>query len=149
MMDDPTASPSGNLLSPFGSNPSADAPGFAASRVDQACGARPYSPREYVAFKAEDIGSGRSRWLTNPIPLVRGPRDLDEAVNEAVLACFHRQVLVVREASDEAVRLHLFVIRKAAPKWVHPAGEIMPRRVEDLYAQPLCVLDGDVLGVLP
>lgn len=100
--------------------------------------ALPYSAKRFDAFK---VAGGKTYALD------AGATSLEDAVKAAQFRCFHKQHLVIRETDDETgdVTLHLFVIRKAAPKWVHPAGEIVPRRVEDLYAEAVCVVDGGML----
>lgn len=101
-----------------------------------------YSPKRYEAFVIVD---GRTYPRTYPT----APTSLEEARDRAAMMFGnHKDKLLIRE-TDEAtgdVKLHLYAIRKRAPSWVHPSGEFMPRRVEDLYPDPLCVIDGSVLG---
>lgn len=106
-------------------------------RIDDMVGARPYAPVAYEAFRIADGRASRIR--------IAPASSLTAAVDAAKLACLHREHLAIRETGDDGARVHLYVIRKAAPRYVHPAGEIMPRRVADLYAEPVCVLPGELV----
>lgn len=110
----------------------------------------PYALRTFAAFR---VSTG---WITKPggcdtSPIAEVEADsIDDALN-LVLGkhCLsHKDRLVIREDSEEtgAALLHVFAIRQKAPRWVHPRGELQPRRVVDLYADPVCVIDAAVLG---
>ena len=105
-------------------------------------GIRPqrYVASTFAAFRVCEIGKG---YRTYPAGDLGEPESVEAAVAIAQHGCHHKERLVIRE-TDEAgqIRLHVFAIKKRAPRWVHPAGELMPRRVEDLYADPICVIDG-------
>lgn len=106
----------------------------------QAYGTRPYTPRSYAAFRARNDGR------TDLLRIDGSPTSLADALANVLPLCIFKDKVAVRETDDDGSRLHLFTIRKKAPQWVHPAGEIMPRRVEDLYADPVCVLDMTIIN---
>lgn len=99
---------------------------------------QPYSTLSFEAFRVTE---------TRTFPLAAEGSALPDFLASAQVRCFHKDKLLIRETDTETgtVKLHLYAIKKKAPKWIHPAGEIMPRRVEDLYADPLCIIDGQVL----
>lgn len=99
-------------------------------------GARP-SPYAAVTYRAFRIDNGSA----SEIRLNR-PATLDAAREEAQLACLHKETLAIRETDDDGARVHLFVIRRAAAKWVRQGFASV--RVEDLYAEPVCVLPAEV-----
>lgn len=105
-------------------------------------GIRP-APYSAVSFEAFRLTDGRTYSLD-----IGDPSDLADALRSAQTRCFlaHKEHLAIRETDEAGARVHLYAIRKAAPKWVHPAGELVPRRVADLYADPVCVMDGAVFG---
>lgn len=103
--------------------------------------AAPYSPVTYAAFQISD--SGRTYALGE---LAAG--SLAEALNEVVsqFALSHKQHLLVREGGERGVKLHLFAIRKKSnPRYVYK--DHVSRAVYDLYAAPVCTMDGSVLAV--
>lgn len=103
-------------------------------------------PQAYqrVSFEAWRVAEGRS----SPIEMRHGVETIAEAVRAAQPACLHKETLLIKatDAETGASKVHVFMIRQKAPKWVHPAGELMPRRVQDLFADPVCVIDAAVLG---
>lgn len=109
--------------------------------------ARPYTGKTFTAFKVTNIGFRAAKWLTSPIPL-----DAHATVEEAKTAALtgqnqpgHKDHLLIRETDDETGKttVHLFAIRKSAPKFVRDG--FATRRVEDLYADLVVVMDGEVL----
>lgn len=101
---------------------------------------RAYTAASYRAFLISGV-NGRAHSLN-----VEAGRLL-EAVDAAKVLCNHKDVLAIRETDEAGTRVHLFTIRRKAAQWVHPVGEHLPRRVQDLYADPVCVLSGEVFGV--
>jgi hypothetical protein len=52
--------------------------------------------------------------------------------------------LVLQEIGERGVKLHLFAIRRRSqPRYVHK--DHVSRRVHDLYPEPVCTLDADLL----
>lgn len=103
----------------------------------------PYRTSAYsaVSFAAFRVSGGQTSRIN-----VADSTNLKTTLNGAQLACLHGEKLVIRETDEAGSRLHVYAIRRAAPKWVHPPGEIVPRRVVDLFADPVCVIDGSVLS---
>lgn len=100
--------------------------------------AQRYSAVSFEAFRVTDGGKTIALAIDATLP------DLAAAMTAALQAqCFYRKEhLLIREIGDDGTsRLHVFAIKQAKPKWVHPAGEIMPRRVEDRYAERLFVFE--------
>lgn len=99
----------------------------------------PYLAARFDAFRVSGDQTARLS--------IGEPASLSGAVETAQHTCLHREQLLIRETGEDgAVKLHVFTIRKKAPRWVHQPGEIMPRRVEDHYADPICVIPGELLG---
>lgn len=100
-----------------------------------------YSAKSFTAFRVSD---GKH---TIPLALSGAPRTLDDALAAAMVRTFHKDQLVIRETDEETgkVALHLYAIRRRAPQWIHQPGDILPKRVADHYADPLCSIDGSVL----
>lgn len=98
-----------------------------------------YVPKTFAAFRIGEGGTSR---------LSIDADDLQGALNAALPACIHKDKLAIREADEETGEtvVHLYVIRRRAPMWVQPAGEIMPRRVCDHYAELVATLPGEVFG---
>jgi hypothetical protein len=97
-------------------------------------------------FEAFRVWPGRTLRLA----FATTPRSLDEAIAGALMSqAFHRgESLLIRETDPltKAAQLHVFAIKQKGARWVHPQGEMMPRRVEDRYADPVCVIDEGVLA---
>jgi hypothetical protein len=71
---------------------------------------------------------------------------LEEALNEALSSKLisHKETLVLQEIGERGVKLHLFAIRRRSqPRYVHK--DHVSRRVHDLYPEPVCTLDADLL----
>lgn len=107
-------------------------------------GIRParYTAKTYAAFRLRDSGKA------DKLAFTAAPASLQDALNAVLPGCIHKDRIAVRERDAEtgAVLLHVYVIKRRAPQWVQPAGEIVPRRVADLYAEAVCVIDGGVLA---
>lgn len=100
--------------------------------------ATPFQVTRYDAFK---ITEGRTYRLGE---LDAG--SLGEAMNAAVgqFAMFHKDHLLIRETGEGGTRLHLFAIkRKTNARYVHKNH--VTRAVHDLYAAPVCTIDGDII----
>jgi hypothetical protein len=103
-----------------------------------------YRAISFTAFRVSDGGIGRGAIGRLNIGDVA---TLDEAVNAAKGQLLHKDQLAVREQDEitGAAKVHLFAIRrKSAATFVRIAGEVS--RVQALYAEPICVLSGEVLG---
>lgn len=96
-----------------------------------------YAPATYTAFRVVD---GR----TLPIPFPAPARDFAEALQAAQARCWHKDLLAIRETDEAGDRVHLYLIRKKGAAWIRVAGR--PVRVEDLYADPMGVVDAGVFG---
>ncbi len=97
-----------------------------------------YSAKTYAAFRVSDGRTDRLR--------LNAPASLTAAVGDAQLLCLHKETLLIRETDEEtgAVKLHLYAIkRRSAPDYVHEG--FVTRRVQRLYAEKLCEIDGAVL----
>lgn len=104
-----------------------------------------YSPRTFTAFRATQH---QGKWRTDPIA-IDSASTLEEAIAAAITRFLHKETLVIRETEDGAgVTLHVFVIRKKAPRYIRGEFGIGSRRVEDLYADKIAELDGHVLAGL-
>lgn len=101
-----------------------------------------YHPAALTAFRISE--DGRTGRLALPPTAV----DVAAALAAALPACLFKEKLAIRETDEETgeVKIHLYAVRRKAPQWVHPAGEVLPRRVHDHYADPICVIPGEVLG---
>ena len=98
----------------------------------------PFSPTTFHAFK---VCEDRTYTLGEI-----DARTLEEARNGAVTrwALFHKDHLLIRESGERGVRLHLFAVkRKSAPRYVWENHA--QKRVFDLYAAPVCTIDGGAL----
>lgn len=110
--------------------------------IEAAPRAMPFSTKRFEAFRVRD---NRTRRLV----LVGDQPDLKATLDAATVQwCEHKDKLLIREAdADEGTSiLHVYVVKKQAAKWIHPAGEIVPRRFEQLYADPVCSIDETVLA---
>jgi hypothetical protein len=98
-----------------------------------------YGAAAFAAFRISE--SNR----TYPSQIDGDPATLAEAVDIAKLRCFHKERLVIRETDrDGAVKLHVYAIRqssKARPVY----RDYQTTMVRDLYAEPVCSIDGAVL----
>jgi hypothetical protein len=120
--------------------------------------AEPFSPKSYAAFRVCEIGDlyldrhgERTIYPRNTFALPIGsPPSLSDAL-AAALTCdkvlHHKDRLVISETDERGARLHIYAIRKAKPRQVHIAGEVLPRRVEDLYPELVCTVDAGVLAL--
>jgi hypothetical protein len=101
-----------------------------------------YTGKTYKAFRVTE--SNR----THPHRIVGTPATLDEALNAALTgpsSLYHKDKLVIRESEAGKVTLHVFAIkRKSKPDYVREGFET--RRVQRLYAEPVCSIDGEILG---
>ncbi len=113
-------------------------------------GLRParFTARTYTAFRISAVATD-----TPDSPTLLGQVDganIEEALQSTLSgeyastqALFHKNALAIRETDGQASRLHLYVIkRKSTPRYVYH-NHIM-RREHDLYADPVCVIDGTV-----
>jgi hypothetical protein len=110
----------------------------------------PYSATSYHAFR---VCQGHSGHHDTPL----GGRTYDygrveaDTLDGALTAALslpqvidHKEHLVIQEISERGVKLHVYAIkRKAAPRYVHK--DHVTRRVHDLYAAPVCSIDGNLL----
>lgn len=100
-----------------------------------------------VRFRAFRIDTSISRQPIVPIPLRSPPASLEEAVNEAKQACFHKDKLVVREANEITgdTMLHLYAVKKkSTPARVY--RDYAYHNVAQLYVEPICALYGEALA---
>lgn len=105
----------------------------------------PFIGRRYAAFRLCHGLHARPSVL----PIANGIATLEEAVSAALTSgkiIYHKDKLVIRETDDRGTRLHIYAIRKKAAQWIHAPGEYLPKRVEDHYAYPVCVVDAELLG---
>lgn len=102
---------------------------------------RPYSPTSYSAFR---ICGGR----TYAVDIDGYCLTTVEAARDAALlgqAFAHKDHLLIQERGDRGIKLHLFAIKKkSAARWV--TKDHVTRAVYDLYADPVCSIDGGVIG---
>lgn len=71
---------------------------------------------------------------------------LEDALTEALSGKVidHKEHLVIQEISERGIRLHVFAVKKkSTPRYVH--RDHVTRAVRDLYADPICTLDGALL----
>lgn len=113
--------------------------------VAEECGAARavhYSTTSYAAFRISETGRTYAVDIDGYLlPTVEAARDA-ALIGQAFA---HKDHLLIRAADDRGVKLHLFAIkRKATPRYVHE--DHVTRRVHDLYAAPVCVIDGGVVG---
>jgi hypothetical protein len=112
--------------------------------VSEECGgpkAVAFNTTTFDAFKASE-GMDRTYKLGRLDAV-----DLREALNETLtrFSLYHKDTLIVRETGEKGTRLRIFAIRKkSTPRYVHK--DHVTRAVHDLYADPVCVIDGDVLA---
>lgn len=100
----------------------------------------PFSAVTFAAFKVSETGR------TYPLGDI-DVGSLKNALNVALgsFALHHKEHLLLRETSDEGVKVHLFAIRKkSAARYVH--RDHVTRAVHDLYAAPVCSFDVGVVG---
>lgn len=103
----------------------------------------PFSTTTFEAFKVDDsYATGKSHTYR----LGRlSEHSLRQALNEALAryALYHKDHLILRETGDDGVKLRIFAIRKkSSARYVHK--DHVTRAVHDLYADPVCVIDGEV-----
>lgn len=119
--------------------------------VAQECGAAravPYSNTTYHAFRVCQGYSGTKETPLGGKTYDYGKldaRSLDDALTEALAQMFdHREHIVIQEISPSGVKLHIYAVRKkSTARLVHK--DHVTRRVHDLYADPICTLDGSLL----
>ena len=106
----------------------------------------------HTSFRAFKVSQGSHRGKETPLGGrtydlgVIAADTLDEALNEALArgGVAHKEHLVIQESGERGIRLHLFAIRKkSAPRWV--MKDHVQRAVYDLYASPMCTVDGGIL----
>lgn len=108
----------------------------------------PYAATKFDAFKV-DNSYASSKASTYSLGSL-SETSLRPALNEALsrFALYHKDHLILRETGEQGVKLRLFAIRKkSAARYVHK--DHVTRAVHDLYADPVCVIDGALLGVKP
>ena len=111
--------------------------------LDTAMRAEPYSPKHYAAFRVVPGLNADRTYSCKPIEA----GELGDALNEALAgqAFSHKDHLVIQETDDRGMRMHLFAIkRRSAPSYVYANFET--KRVQPLYAAPLCVIDAGVVA---
>jgi hypothetical protein len=110
----------------------------------------PYSATSYHAFR---VCQGHTGHHDTPL----GGRTYDygrldaETLDGALTAALslpqvvaHKETLVIQEISEKGVRLHVYSVkRKSTPRYVHENH--VTRAVHDLYAAPVCSIDGNLL----
>lgn len=96
-----------------------------------------------VRFEAFRVSGGQTSRLS-----IGECDNLAKAVVAAQPALLHREHLLVREENETtgAVRLHVYTVRQKPAQWVRLAGDHMPQRVRELWCDPVCVIDGSVVG---
>ena len=102
--------------------------------------AEPYGAKTFTAFRIPEGGK------TYPIKIEASSGWLSDALNAAVVRCFHKDTLAVREVCEDtgSDKLYLYSIkRKSRPNYVYRDYEY--HREHDLYPQPVCVIDAGVL----
>jgi hypothetical protein len=100
----------------------------------------PYSAVSFEAFQVAENGR------TYPVEGIIASTVADAVTQAVTLRAFsHKQHLLVRESGEQGSKLHIFAIKKkSAPRYVHK--DHVSRAVRDLYAAPVCVIDGDLLA---
>lgn len=104
-------------------------------------GQRGAVPLVTVAFDAFKVSDDRTYMLGHIMA-----KTIGEALNGALAgyALFHKDTLLIRETSEKGVKVHVYGIKKkATPRWVHK--DHVSRRVHDLYAAPVCIIDGSAM----
>lgn len=108
--------------------------------------ARPYSPTRYEAFRVTDIGFKQPEWRTLALALPTLPDTVAEALNAGMVCCFHKDMLVIKEADELSgdATLYLYAIkRKSRPDYFY--RDFVTHREHRLYADPICSIDGNLL----
>jgi hypothetical protein len=96
-----------------------------------------FSPLCFYAYRVTEKGT--------TLPLIVDCSTLDEALNGAMVHCFHKEHLLIREVADARTRNHLYAIKKrSAPTYIYRDHEY--HRQDRLYAAPVCVIEGDMLA---
>ncbi|HEX5183622.1 MAG TPA: hypothetical protein VFW19_10785 [Allosphingosinicella sp.] len=101
-----------------------------------------FATKTFAAFRIADDMPGRSYRLA----FDGRPRDLEDALNQTKVRCFHKDKLVIRETDElsTAVEFHLFAIKqKSRPRYEYKDHRQVA--VRDLYAELICVLPAGVL----
>lgn len=108
----------------------------------------PYSPTRFDAFRIADMGKGNPQ-RTYKVDIEGYLLPTVEAARDAALlgqAFAHKDHLIIRETGERGVKLHVFAIkRKSTPTYVWE-GHVQ-KRVNRLYADPVCTIDGGVLAL--
>jgi len=110
--------------------------------------AAPYAPARYEAFRVCEATKGysarpRTTYALGDLPAAT----LDEALNAALAKSplAHKEHLAIRETDEHGARVHLFAIkRKSQPTYRYVGHEHV--RQHDLYAAPVCVMEGKLFG---
>lgn len=101
--------------------------------------ATPFRAKTFAAFRITDNPA-----RTRPVQITGDPATLDQARDGALGTFIHGEKLLIRETEDGRVTLHLYAIkRKSAPEYVWVGHE--QKRVNRLYAEKVCEIDGRVL----
>lgn len=126
--------------------------------------ATPYSVRRYVAFTVCEVGElyldrngERTIYPPNTYTMnedarakVAAATSLKDALAAALMfgSVGHKDSLVISETDDRGFRLHVYRIkRKSTPRYTWKDNARGYERSHDLYADPVCVIDGGVLGL--
>ena len=110
-------------------------------------GVVPYSATSFEAFRVTNIGDAkRPKWRTYTLPPIEAD-SLDEALADALCggqAVYHKDQIIIRETGEQGAKLHLYAIkRKSSPTYLWE--DHTQKRVNRLYADPVCTIDGGIL----
>lgn len=101
-----------------------------------------YSAKEYAAFRVCELGDGHRTYPMGPVAATTLP----DALNETMVLCTHKEMLVIRETGDGQVLLHLYSIkRRSAPDYTF--RDHAYHREHRLYAAHVCTIDGGVIAL--
>lgn len=114
-------------------------------RIVEAHGLTPgYKPVSFAAYKVTSADPSIVRtYKLGELDAI----ELRDALTEALTrhSLYHKDTLILRERNEKGTVLRLFAIKKKSqPRYVHQ--DHVTRAVRDLYADPICVIDGDVLA---
>lgn len=104
-------------------------------------------------FQAKAFAAFRLSGTRTDRLAIGAPASLKDAVTAAQALCLHREHLAIRETDmlGGTSSVHLFAIRQKAGQWMRLPGEIAPRRIAPLFADPICAMDAAIFdaGQLP
>ena len=111
-----------------------------------------YCATTYEAFRVGNVSATKTpKWRTYVVDIAGYLLpDLEAAKNAALISqSFDRgDQLIIREIGDQGVQLHLFSIKqRSAPTYVPDPDSMTTKRVNRMYADPLCVVDGGVMAL--